>query len=53
MIDLIVIVLGLVMIAAAVLALLHTSLVTAILAAGAVSLVASVLYLLSPRPTSR
>ena len=50
MIDLIIIVLGLVMIAAAILALLHTSLVTAILAAGAVSLVASILYLFLAAP---
>ena len=45
-----ILVLGVVMIAAAILALLHTSLVTAILASGAVSLVASVIYLFLAAP---
>jgi uncharacterized MnhB-related membrane protein len=43
-------VLGLLMIAAAILALLHKSLVTAILSAGAVSLVASIIYLFLAAP---
>ena len=46
----IVLVLGAVMIAAALVALLHPSLITSIVAAGAVSLVASVLYLLLAAP---
>ena len=43
-------VLGVVMVSAAILALLHKTLVTAILAAGAVSLVASVIYLFLAAP---
>lgn len=43
-------VLGIVMVSAAITALLHKSLVTAILAAGAVSLVASVIYLFLAAP---
>jgi uncharacterized MnhB-related membrane protein len=46
----IVAVLGLLMVAAAILALLHKSLVTAILSAGAVSLVASIIYLFLAAP---
>ncbi len=42
--------LGIAMVAAAILALLHKSLVTAILAAGAVSLIASVVYLFLAAP---
>lgn len=45
-----ILVLGAVMVAAAIVALLHKSLVTAILSAGAVSLVASVLYLFLAAP---
>ena len=43
-------VLGVLMVSAAVLALLHKSLVTAILSAGVVSLVASVIYLFLAAP---
>lgn len=50
MIDATILVLGAVMGSAAVVALLHRSLVTAILASGAVSLVASVLYLFLAAP---
>lgn len=46
----IILTLGIVMVAAAVVALLHGSLVTAILSAGAVSLVASILYLVLAAP---
>lgn len=46
----IVLVLGAIMVCAAIVALLHTSLVTSILSAGAVSLVASVLYLVLAAP---
>jgi uncharacterized MnhB-related membrane protein len=46
----IVAVLGVVIVGSAILALLHRSLLTAILAAGAVSLVASVLYLFLAAP---
>ena len=43
-------VLGILMVSAAILALLHKSLVTAILAAGVVSLVASIIYLFLAAP---
>jgi len=46
----IILVLGAIMVCAAIVALLHTSLVTAILSAGAVSLVASILYLVLAAP---
>jgi uncharacterized MnhB-related membrane protein len=46
----IILVLGAVMVAAALVALLHKSLLTSIVAAGAVSLVASILYLLLAAP---
>ena len=50
MINVFIAALGLIIIAAAILALLHPNLVTSILAAGAVSLVASVLYLFLAAP---
>lgn len=46
----IILVLGAIMVCAAIVALLHTSLVTSILSAGAVSLVASILYLVLAAP---
>jgi len=46
----IILVLGAIMVCAAIVALLHTSLVTSILSAGAVSLVASIIYLVLAAP---
>ncbi len=46
----IILVLGAIMVCAAIVALLHASLVTSIISAGAVSLVASILYLVLAAP---